>query len=203
MFWRMLAILVPFAIFSGGFGCSSSVPVTHSDPPPPPDTKALAALWDDLASADAPRAYRAVVALTRFPAQSVPLLAKQLQPAVGITDTEIAKLIASLEADDFDVREQAQQRLAVLGPRARRAMEAALAGKPTAEASRRLTAIRDALPDHVPPADELRAVRAIEVLERLASQEAITVLKRVGSGEANALPTLEANASLDRLRKRP
>jgi hypothetical protein len=52
-----------------------------------------------------------------------------------------------------------------------------------------------------PPATWVRAVRAIALLEHIGGPEARQVLESLASGEADALPTQQAKAALERLAK--
>ena len=97
----------------------------------------LTALWDDLADADAGKAWRAVWRLAADPAASVPFLQKHLRPA-EVDAKRIAALLAALDGDDFEEREKASRGLAKLGDLAGPAVRQALAGKPSPEARRRL-----------------------------------------------------------------
>src|SRR5262249_5633450 len=67
-------------------------------------------LWHDLASRDARLAYRALLALERFPAQAVRLARTHVRPARGkpLAASEISRLIGQLESDDFAVRHRAE-----------------------------------------------------------------------------------------------
>src|SRR5205823_6941627 len=78
----------------------------------------LATLWDDLAAADAQRAWAALVKLRAAPAQALPLLQKHLRPVKDnpATAEQIAALIADLGAKRFPVRNKAQKALEDLGP---------------------------------------------------------------------------------------
>ena len=67
---------------------------------------ALDASWADLASADAAAAARAVVRLAAAPDDAVPYLQKHVSPVKGKTvdGATLARLVADLDADDFDAR---------------------------------------------------------------------------------------------------
>ena len=97
----------------------------------------LSALWDDLADADAGKAYRAGWRLASDPEASVPFLRKRLRPAEVDADA-VARALAALDSDDFDEREAASRRLAKLGDLAGPALRTALEGKPSDEARRRM-----------------------------------------------------------------
>jgi hypothetical protein len=52
-----------------------------------------------------------------------------------------------------------------------------------------------------PPASWVRAVRAVTLLEHLATPEARTQLQGIAAGESDALPTIAAREALERLKK--
>jgi hypothetical protein len=52
-----------------------------------------------------------------------------------------------------------------------------------------------------PPAGWVRAVRAVTLLEHLATPEARAQLQEIAAGEPDALPTVAARAALERLKK--
>jgi hypothetical protein len=116
----------------------------------------------------------------------------------------LQQLILDLDSEDFAVREKASERLKKLDSNIDPALCLALRRTPSAEARQRLEAIlagrtaRFAL-----PAETVRTIRAIQVLEQIGSPEAATVLKTLSTGIGTAPETQEANESLQRLSKRP
>jgi hypothetical protein len=170
--------------------------------PSPLAGKELASLWDDLASDDVPRAYRALGQFVLHPREGVPFLKKQLRPAPDPDRRELARLIAALDADAFAEREKAQQGLEALGGVALSPVNRALESRPSPEARRRLEDLRGKLEGRVPPGKEMREVRAVEALERIGTAEAREVLAGLAKGAAEAWLTQEAKASLDRLARR-
>ena len=156
-------------------------------------------LWSDLADADAARAYRAVWALAQARG-AVDFLKGRLNPAAGDLATKIRRLIADLDGDDLETRDAASRGLAELGAEALPAVADALADKPSPEQRQREQAFLDSLhvqPPHL-PAEELQALRALEVLERIGTPESRRVLEALaGGGEARL--TREAKAALARL----
>jgi hypothetical protein len=52
-----------------------------------------------------------------------------------------------------------------------------------------------------PPQQWLRAVKAVTLLEHLATPEAREILQSIGNGESDALPTIAAKEALGRLKK--
>ena len=94
----------------------------------------LTAPWEELADADAGKAYRAGWRLASDPEASVPCLRKRMRPA-EVDAGAVAKALAALDSDDFDEREAASRRLSQLGELAGPALRQALAGKPSPEAA--------------------------------------------------------------------
>jgi hypothetical protein len=139
--------------------------------------------------------------LTASPDQTVTLLKSKLQPAPAPAEREhVARLVADLDSDDFAVREKAAQELVKLGDGIESVLRQALEGKPAAETTRRL---RDLIQKAQGwPPQRLREFRAVEVLERIGSQEARQLLKTLAEGAPEARLTQEAKASLERLTRR-
>jgi hypothetical protein len=177
---------------------------------PPPNKpiefqeKELTTLWADLADADAGRAYRAVITLGAAPKEAVALLSKHLRPAVGPDEKTLRLLLADLAGNSAAAREKAATELTRLGELARPALEEALKGQPPETVRRQMQEIVNRLNAGPPLADEeLRAVRAVEVLEGLNTPEARRVLEALAGGAAGARLTREAKAALDRSTVRP
>ena len=161
----------------------------------------LTALWDDLADADAGKAYRAGWRLASDAEASVAFLRKRLRPAEVDADV-IAKALASLDSDDFEEREAASRRLAKLGDLAGPALRTALEGKPSDEARRRMEELVRRLDEPVREPDQARALRSVEVLERVGSAEARRLLDELTKGAPGSALTRDAKAALTRLSRR-
>jgi hypothetical protein len=165
--------------------------------------KELDALWTDLAGEDAPRAYRAIRALVAVPDKGLPFLRQHLRPAPAPDPKHLARLIADLDDDKFEVREKAARDLEDLGSSARPALRQVLAGRPSAEVRRWVEGLLQR-PEHflLPPVD-LRAARAITVLEQIGTTEPRELLERlVREGSDTSLLGRDAAAALERLRRR-
>jgi hypothetical protein len=165
-------------------------------------TKDVEALWSDLASADAPKAYRAVCGLVDSPGQALPLLRQRLKPVAPADAKHIDQLIAALESDDFMVRERATSELAKLGFMAQPALKRVLAGQPPLDQRRRIEGILESLNGQVPSPEALRETRALEVLDRLDTAEKKALLEALAGGVAEAPLTQDARAALERLTRR-
>jgi hypothetical protein len=114
---------------------------------------------------------------------------------------DIARQIAELDDERFAVRDKASAELAKLGDLAEPALRKMLEGKPSLEVRRRIQAILEGL-HRALSAEQLREVRAVEVLEQIGTPSAQTVLSALAEGTAGARLTREAKASLERLAKR-
>jgi hypothetical protein len=164
--------------------------------------RALDGLWRDLGASDAEEAFRAMRALARAPGQAVALVRARV-PAAGkaLGAAALARLVGELDDDDFDTREKAQAALEAQGKAAEPALARALKGKPSAELRRRATEVLGKVRRPAVPADLVRPLRAMEVLEWLGTPEARAVLRTLAGGRAGALRTRAAQASLGRLRR--
>jgi WD40 repeat protein len=167
-----------------------------------PDAAAVARAWDGLGSADAAAACRAARLLTEAPDQSLPVLKARLRPAPAVDAGEVARLLTALDSERFAERERAARGLERQGDRAEAALRRFLAGGPSLEARRRAEPLLDRLTGPVTDAEQLRALRAVEVLEHIGTPGARQVLEGLAAGAPEARLTREARASLKRLAAR-
>jgi len=167
------------------------------------DKNVLSAAWNDLASADAKLAYRAIGVMIEAPKESPAFLRERLRPAAATDAPTIKRWVRDLDSEQFDKREQATHELEQIGNAAESPLRKMLAGRPSAEARQRADRILDKLRGPFSDTDFLRALRALEVLEFIGSQEAKDVLQFIGKGASEMRLTQEAKASLERLTKRP
>jgi RNA polymerase sigma factor (sigma-70 family) len=163
----------------------------------------LDALWIALAGDDAAKAYAAVQRLAASD-NAVGYLRERLRPVTPADEKLLARLIADLDGDRFEVREKATSDLEKLGEVAIVACRKALAGSPSAEVRRRLEAIvtQWEQEQRTVSGDALRAMRALEVLERAGTPEARRLLEAIAGGTSGFRLTREAKASAERLAKR-
>jgi hypothetical protein len=104
-----------------------------------------------------------------------------------------------LGSDQFKVREQATKELEKLSEVAAPALHKALAGDVSLEIKRRLEALSEELANW--PAETLRAVRAVEVLEHVGTPAARAVLEGLAlDGAPEARLTREAEGALRRMK---
>jgi WD40 repeat protein len=163
----------------------------------------LARLWDDLASADARIAYRAIGTLAADPEQALPFLRDRLRP---VTETEcrpVRKLLADLASDDFARRERAVAELAKLSAEWLPEVYRVLAGKPSPEAHRRLRSLLAGPHMTRWSPGMLQRLRGVHALERIGTPPAQTLLKRIAKGVPEARLTQDAEDALRRLQRQP
>ena len=170
----------------------------HLPPDPALDPKDVADAWAKLAGADAKAGFAAVRWLAARPAEAVTYLGGRVRPVPAADPKTVAAIIDRLGAPDFADREAAGKELAGLGEQAAgplaEAARKAEANEVRVRAGRLLAAL-----EGKPAGERLRAVRAVEVLERVGSAEARAVLKTLAGGADGAAVTREAQAALARL----
>jgi hypothetical protein len=162
----------------------------------------LEARWADLAGADVATAYRAMGALV-VARQAVPFLKERLQSLPRQDRQRIDRLIADLDSDDFAVRERATEELANLGGLAKPALEKALANRTSLEVRQRAEKLLGRLPKSGPSGADLRASRALEVLEQIDTPEVQRAFKALTREAPDAWLSQEAEAALGRMARRP
>jgi WD40 repeat protein len=169
--------------------------------PGPLDAKLFAACWEGLKSDDAGLAYLALRRLIADPGRAVAMLAKRLRPAVAPAKEHVARLVTDLDSDVFEKRDAARLELEKLGDSALAELRQALNLTRSLEVRRRLEQL--IAPHAMPPRGEaLRAVRAVEALEYIASAEARRLLGVLAAGASGARLIEEARAALARLEGR-
>jgi hypothetical protein len=162
----------------------------------PADT---AAAWDDLAGADAARAYDAVCALAARPEASLRWLAEHLHPAAEPPPGRVDHLLRDLDSNQFAERQRATRELEQLGELAEAALRKALAGNPSLEVRQRIERLLNKEARLEPAPDRLRAWRAVEVLEAIGTPAAREILAGLARGAPAAGLTQRAKAAVERL----
>jgi RNA polymerase sigma factor (sigma-70 family) len=163
------------------------------------------AAWRDLASGDAEEAFGVMRRLASSPKDAVALVRQRVFPIRVPDEKRLAKLIADLDSDQFELRAAAQRELEKHGETAVHAYRAALQRNPTIELRRRLEGLDEQQTREIwsPGPERLRALRAVEVLELAGTPEARGVLKTLAEGALGAQLTEEAKSSQLRLANRP
>lgn len=154
----------------------------------------LPKLWQDLAG-NSTAAYRAILTLTANPRDAVALFRDRLRPVklTAAVHKECAALLAALDSDNYDDREQANRKLEAMSPWIEPYLKQALPAAKTLELQRRLQAIITRI-----GLSTLPLLRAVEVLEHAAGPEARQLLRQLADGEPSARITREARQALAR-----
>ena len=159
--------------------------------------------WNDLTAKDGRRAYHDwITGMISTPDLALEVLRKNLQPAKGIkvNPDDVDRLIADLDNDKFSVRIKATSALEQLGDLAGDALRKAQMHQSSLEAQRRLKSLLERLDKTTLPPEEIRYVRAVEIIEKIGTPEARTLLETLASGAAQHRLTMEARAALQRMR---
>jgi WD40 repeat protein len=160
----------------------------------------LQELWIDLAGTNAGKAYRAVWVLSEDPG-AVKYLREKLPVAVHPEKAHLAKLIADLGSDSFEVRVAANRALAELAELAAPAMEEACKTAASLEQRKRLEELLASLKEGLSPGQILH-MRAVQALELAGTADARQALQEWARGAPEARLTQEARAAVARLDKR-
>ena len=155
--------------------------------------------WDDLRSDDPVDAYRAIWRFHAAPEDSVPFLAKQLKPRWKITGAAIDQLIADLDDETFEKRDNATRRLEELGNDIAEVLQNARAASDSLEQQKRLDRLLAKLTGFGPSPETRRGIRAVAALARIGGPEVRKILESLAKGPSDNPLTLEARASLARL----
>jgi dipeptidyl aminopeptidase/acylaminoacyl peptidase len=172
-------------------------------PAPAPLTPAdLARVWDALAAADAAKGAAAVWDLVDRPVQAVAFLRERLKPAKSTDASTVWRLVTDLDAPTFARREAAGKELLALGEGAIPHLRVILKGGMTAESRDRVERLLPDIENETKlTGNRLRQVRAVAVLERVATVEARKLLDELAGGLAAARLTKEAAEAVERWRR--
>jgi WD40 repeat protein len=157
-------------------------------------------LWLLLADTDPERAGAAVWAMMDAPVASVKLLRKYLQRVPANHDV-VRKLIADLDDPKFAVRDKATRELTLLGPAAEDALTAKMRTKVSLEMSKRIEKLLAAIASTPPTPEQLRVVRAVEVLEGIGTPEVRELFEDLANGTEGAWLTVQAREALARMKR--
>jgi hypothetical protein len=161
----------------------------------------FARLWSSLGGERAPRSLFAVQRLAADGDETVRRLRERMLPKAAADNLAVDRLIAELDDDAFEAREQATQSLTEtsigIAPRLREALKTSK----SAEVRARLQKVL-----HHMNNEELRAVRAITVLVRIDSAASETLLSEIARGPEDRPHTVAARGALaqtDEPKKKP
>jgi hypothetical protein len=123
----------------------------------------------------------------------------RLSPAVAPAPGRLAGYVADLDSPHFLTRQNATHELELLAELAEPALRKALAGRPALESRRRIEQLLDKLDAPLTRPEQLRGIRAVEVLELVGTRAARELLAALAKGAAGARLTSEAAAARARL----
>jgi len=162
----------------------------------------LRGLWNRLAGDESATAYRSAWALARAPQKTLDLFKDRLKPLQEPDLKQVPRLLADLDAEQFAVRTAAYEGLRNLGPLVEDALRKALEGKASAEVRKSVELLLSDLHEHPTPPEQLRQLRAIQVLEWIGTPAAAGLLEPLARGAPALRPTRDAEAALRRLKAR-
>jgi hypothetical protein len=168
-------------------------------PPVAAEPKVLDRLWADLIDSDAKKAGQSLQMLLSATNGSVALLSERIQPAAPVDITKVEQWLRDLDSSNFKQRALATRELQKLGELAIPALQKVLATRPSLEIRRRVEPMLEDLTGRNLSPEQIRIVRAIEVLDKIGTPEAKQLLERLAGGAPGSLTTLQAQMSLDRL----
>lgn len=154
--------------------------------------------WVALGSREPAALRAALIALRADPEGTLLLADTEFRAMRSADDDKVRRLVAELDADSFAARERASRELAALGEQARPALVQAAREGGSAEVKKRATALLSLLGESGLSASQLRALRAVRLLERIGGSPARKVLERVAGGNVHDPVTRAAVASLRR-----
>jgi hypothetical protein len=160
-------------------------------------------LWTALAGPEAPSAYAAMADLAAAPDRAVALLRRELKPTPAApTDADLDRTFADLDNERFAIRQKASRRLAEWGESVVPGVRKRLARTESAEVRKRSQDFLDRFDPATLKPDRLRQLRAVELLEGIATPAARDWLSELAKGAAEAPLSREAAAALERLGRR-
>jgi WD40 repeat protein len=171
-------------------------------PPGTLSAREARSLWDDLCGEDAVRAGRAVALLAAAPREALPLVRRDVRSAVAADAKRLARLVAQLDHNLFEIRQGAMRELEEQGELAEPVLRDTLAAQPSPEVRRRAEELLEKLEAPLRASGRLRDLRAVELLERVGTPEARLLLEALARGAPAARLTREAKGSVERLNPR-
>jgi RNA polymerase sigma factor (sigma-70 family) len=162
----------------------------------------LDALWADLTGPDAAAAFAAIRKLSAVPDQAAALVREHVRPVSPPDSERLARLVADLQSDRFDVRRKAESALEGLGEQAVPGLRKVLDDDSPLDLRQRVTRLLGKLSGQTPARGLVRDLRAVEVLELAGGEDSRRVLEALAGGTPEARLTREARAAAERLARR-
>jgi RNA polymerase sigma factor (sigma-70 family) len=166
----------------------------------PPSDAELDACWPLLGKADSVEGYDVTLLLASVPDRAAALLQTRLLPT-PVAPKMIARWLADLDDEDFDVRERASGELARLGKSIEAELRKTRTTTKSPEVGKRLDALLKDLDDG--SNETVRMRRALAVLELAGTPETRKVLERLAREGPSDELRQQSRQALDRLSRRP
>jgi hypothetical protein len=167
--------------------------------PPKLSAEELTEVWNDLAEADVFRTYRAIRYLSADPAQTLPFVQGRVKPVPAGDTDQINQLVQDLQNQNGGVRRRAMSELRKHGDAALGAL--VLLGNDRGNL-RPVQVMIMKLERQVASPDRQRALKTVQILEKIGNDEARQMLEQLSKGAAGARLTVDAKTALERLGKK-
>jgi hypothetical protein len=155
--------------------------------------------WTWLGQRTGSNAGKAMAIFQSKPKETVAFFRANVTPSKGIEAEDASRWLSELASSDYAMREKATKALEAAGEHLEELLRKSLSKDTSGETRRRLEQLVEKIDRYEENQDRLREVRAVEVLERIASPDAQSLLKAWSAGPAPARLTREAKAALERL----
>lgn len=155
--------------------------------------------WTSLAIDASPKAFETISRLVACPESTVLFLRQQMRPVVAPDLTRIARLINDLGDARFSVRQKAQVELEACGETIEQILKRSLGASKSTEQTKRISSLLQKISNAPEP---LQALRAMQVLEAIATPDAEQIIRELAQGLPESRVTQEARATIQRMRDR-
>ena len=163
----------------------------------------LEVLWGDLTMRNDFRLQRVFATLRGAPAHSVPFLGKKLVAAANTELHRVKGLLKDLDDDDPQKRDKAMQDLQEVAAMWEPLLVEVRRDSEPGEVRNRVQFVLRRLREAEMPHSLLTQLRAVTVLEQIATPKAREVLTTLAGGATGARLTQEAKQALERLKQSP
>src|SRR5262249_15246382 len=136
------------------------------------------------------------------PKIAVELFKERLRPVATDVPANVAALVADLDNPAFAKREAASAAIVKLGQDAIPGLRSALTKNPSAEFRERAGKALAALKIEATAPEDIRRLRAMQVLEQIGDGPSVELLKNMSDGPGEAWVVQEARESVSRLTNR-
>jgi hypothetical protein len=158
-------------------------------------------LWNNLGDRDSTKVFGALKQLVACRQRAVSAIEKHLAPVRAADPRVLAGLITDLGNNSFAIRNRAAKSLESMRELAEPYLQKTCAGRISAEERARIEQILKKLKDSEPPPEELRKLRALEIIEYIGARDSERLLEMCANGAPESRFTQASKATLQRLRK--